>query len=106
MSNQIEEKNQQQETLRILLQQKIIADETRVKIGNENAYLKDKIIKLENEIFVIKKDIQQDELRKQEILFLELNILYAKKCKKNLLNKLYIEGSNDYKKCILVRCWN
>ena len=101
VSNQIEEKNQQQETLRILLQQKIIADETRVKIGNENAYLKDKIIKLENEIFVIKKDIQQDELRKQEILFLELNILYAKKCKKNLLNKLYIEGSNDYKKCIL-----
>ena len=60
---------------RILLQQKIIADETRVKIGNENAYLKDKIIKLENEIFVIKKDIQQDELRKKEILYLELSFV-------------------------------
>ena len=50
---------------------------------------------------VVKKTIQQDEIRKQEILFLELNALYQKKCKKTFYNKLYVEGSKDYKNCIL-----
>jgi rod shape-determining protein MreC len=99
--NKIEETNQQQETLRILLEQKKIADETRVKIEDENISLKNKIGKMETEINEIKKTIQQDELRAKEILFLELNIMYGKKCKKTFYNKLYIEGSKDYRSCIL-----
>ena len=99
--NKIKESNQQQETLRILLEQKVIADETRLKFGKENIYLKDKIILLENEMSAVKKTIQEDKLRKQEILFLELNAIYSRKCKKNIFNKLYVEGSKGYKKCIL-----
>ena len=64
-------------------------------------YLKAKITKLENEMLIIKKTIQQDDIRKQEILFLELNLLYEKKCKKTFYNKLYVKGSEDYKNCIL-----
>tara|TARA_B100000795_G_scaffold264416_1_gene244876 strand:+ start:211 stop:1434 length:1224 start_codon:yes stop_codon:yes gene_type:complete len=101
IENKIEEKNQQQETLRILIEQKKIADETRIKIQNENIYLKNKIIKLENEMNVVKIDIQQKKLKIKEILFSELNILYSKKCKKNFYNKLYVEGSKDYRNCIL-----
>ena len=101
MDDEIEETNQEQEALRILLEQKKIADETRVKIIRENDYLKAKITKLENEMLIIKKTIQQDDIRKQEILFLELNLLYEKKCKKTFYNKLYVKGSEDYKNCIL-----
>ena len=101
IDDEIEETNQEQEALRILLEQKKIADETRVKIIRENDYLKAKITKLENEMLIIKKTIQQDDIRKQEILFLELNLLYEKKCKKTFYNKLYVEGSKDYKNCIL-----
>ena len=101
IDDEIEETNQEQEALRILLEQKKIADETRVKIIRENDYLKAKITKLENEMLIIKKTIQQDDIRKQEILFLELNLLYEKKCKKTFYNKLYVKGSEDYKNCIL-----
>ena len=50
---------------------------------------------------VVKIDIQQKKLKIKEILFSELNILYSKKRKKNFYNKLYVEGSKDYRNCIL-----
>ena len=40
IKDEIEETNQQQETLRILLEQKKIADEIRVKIQKENTFFK------------------------------------------------------------------
>ena len=101
IEDKIDETNQMQETLRILLKQKKIADDTRIKIEEENDILKEKIIKFDTEMSVIKKTIQQDESRKQEILFLELNAIYEKKCKKTFYNKLYVKNSKNYKNCIL-----
>jgi len=101
VDNKIEETNQRQETLRILLEQKKIADETRVKIQDENLYLKKRIINLENEMTAIQKTIQQYKLKEEKILFFELEFIYEKKCKKNFFNKLYLKGSKDYRNCIL-----
>ena len=99
--NEIKEQNQQQEILRILLEQKKIEKEIRFKIEEENVFLKNTINKLRNEISIVKKTIKQDEIRSEEIQFIELNLLYGKKCKKNIFNKLYKEGSDDYRDCVL-----
>ncbi|MDA9084580.1 rod shape-determining protein MreC [Candidatus Pelagibacter sp.] len=101
IEDKIEERNQEQEALRILLEQKKIADETRIKIEEENIKLKENIIKLENKMAVIRKTIQQDETRKKDILFIKLNAIYEKKCKKNFFNNLYVKNSENYKNCIL-----
>ena len=82
-------------------QKKKIADETRIKIEEENIKLKENIIKLENKMAVIRKTIQQDETRKKDILFIKLNAIYEKKCKKNFFNNLYVKNSENYKNCIL-----
>ena len=97
----IKEENQQQEVLRILREQKEIAEEIRIEIEEENSFLKIRINKLQNEISIAKKIIKQDEIRSEEIKFLELNIVYGKKCKKNLFNKLYKEGTKEYSACVL-----
>ena len=101
LDSKIEESNQQREAVRILVEQKKIADEIRIKIEDENRDLKSKVIRLKNEMSSLKETIQKDEVRKEEILFLKLNNKYSRKCKKTLFNKLYVTGSEEYRKCIL-----
>ena len=77
LENEIEDTNQQQETLRILIEQKKIADEIRVKIQKENNFLRNERIRLKiesdflrsesarlkNEILITKKNkIEGDEI--------------------------------------------
>ena len=33
--------------------------------------------------------------------FLELNLLYGRKCKKTFYNKLYKVGTTEYRECVL-----
>jgi len=101
MDEEIAEKNQQQEIFRILLEQKKIADEIRIKIEEENFLLKNKNIKLQNQLSKTKNIILQYKTQEEKINFFESNILYKKKCKKTLFNKLYKEGSDEYVACIL-----
>jgi rod shape-determining protein MreC len=101
IENKIAEINEDKETLKILLEQKKIADEIRIKIEEENTILKNKIITLQNEKIVLEKNIKEDAIRNEDIRFIEFNILYEKKCKKTLLNKLYKKGSEAYRACIL-----
>jgi rod shape-determining protein MreC len=101
IENKITEINKDKETLEILLEQKKIADEIRIKIQEENTILKNKITTLQNEKIVLEKNIKEDEIRNEDIRFIEFNILYEKKCKKTLFNKLYKEGSEAYRACIL-----
>ena len=49
LENEIKNTNQQQETLRILIEQKKIADEIRVKIQKENDFLRNERIRLKKE---------------------------------------------------------
>ena len=101
IENEIEQTNQQQETLRILLEQKQIADEIRIKIQKENDFLRNERVRLKNEILVEKKNNQQNINKKKEIKFLEMNLVYGHKCRKSPFNKLYKVGTAKYRECVL-----
>ena len=101
INNQIKEVNKKNEALRILMEQKKISEEVRVKIEEDNFFLKDKTIKLENEISVLRKKIKEIRLVKEEDKFLNLDRVYWRKCKKTFYNKLYKIGTAEYKKCVL-----
>ncbi|MDB9827237.1 rod shape-determining protein MreC [Candidatus Pelagibacter sp.] len=111
----INDANEQQETLRILLEQKKIADEIRVKIQKENNFLRNERIRLKkesdflrnesvrlkDEILITKKNNKKNKIQDKEIEFLKKNLLYGHKCKKNIINNLYKVGTPEYKKCVL-----
>jgi len=101
IENEIKETNQQQETLRILLEQKRIADEIRIKIQKENNFLRNERVRLKNEILSQKKNNQQNRNQKEEIKFLEMNLVYGQKCRKSIFNKLYKVGTAKYRECVL-----
>jgi len=115
LNEEIKETNQQQETLRILLEQKKIADEIRVKIQKENNFLRNERIglkkesdflrnesdRLKNEILITKKNNQKNKIQDEEIEFLKKNLYYGHKCRKNLVNNLHKVGTPEYRKCVL-----
>ena len=115
LNEKIKETNQQQETLRILIEQKKIADEIRVKIQKENNFLRNERIglkkesdflrnesdRLKNEILITKKNNQKNKIQDEEIEFLKKNLLYGHKCRKNLTNNRYKVGTLEYRKCVL-----
>ena len=102
IEDQIEQSNQREEALRVLLEQKKIAEEIRTEIEGENELLKNRIIKLKNEILIEKDKIKKIEIRNKEIKFLELNLLYGSKCLKRGFNtKLFKVGTEEYRNCVL-----
>ena len=101
LNEEIKETNQQQETLRILIEQKKIADEIRVKIQKENDFLRNERVRLKNKILDQKKINQQNKIQTEEMKFLQMNLYYGHKCKKRALNNLYKVGSAEYRKCVL-----
>ena len=100
IDNKIAEIKKDKETLKVLLEQKKIAEEIRIKIEEENQLLKSKLITLQNQISLAQKVIQEHEVEKKEIKFLELNLLYGSKCKKTFYNKLYEVGTPEYRNCV------
>jgi rod shape-determining protein MreC len=101
MNNRIEMFKKQKETLRILLEQKKISDEIRVKIEEENYNLRSKSTLLENELNRVKTKIKKINLQNEENKFKELEVMYGRKCKKTFYNKLYKIGTPEYENCIL-----
>jgi len=115
LESAIDDTNQQQETLRILIEQKKIADEIRVKIQKENNFLRNERIRLQqesnflgiesarlkNEVLIIKKNNQKNEIQDEEMKFLKMNLYYGHKCRKNFINNGYKVGTVEYRKCIL-----
>ena len=99
-NKKIEEKEQQLETLKILIEQKKIADETRIKISAENTILKNKTIKLEKEIVIKNKIIGENKTNIDQLEFLELNLLFSHMCRKTFYNNLYKVGTQEYRDCI------
>ena len=91
----------EQEALRVLLKQKKIADEIRIKIEEENVSLKNKIFILNDELSSI--NMFQDKYKDQvlELEYVEMKSLYGWKCKKNFFNKLYKVGTPKFRECVL-----
>ena len=48
-----------------------------------------------------KKNNQQNRNQKEEIKFLEMNLVYGQKCRKSIFNKLYKVGTAKYRECVL-----
>ena len=101
IKDEIKETNQQQETVKILLEQKKIADEIRVKIQQENNFLREERVRLKNEILAKKKIIQQDKNQEEEVKFLKMNLYYGHKCRKTRFNSRYKVGTAEYRECVL-----
>ena len=89
------------ENVKILLEQKKIASEIRVKIENENELLKKRIISLNKKLTIANEKIKEQNINEEEMRFLELNLIYGPKCKKNFYNKLYKIGTPAYRACVL-----
>ena len=103
----INSENDQQENLRILLEQKKIADEIRVKIQKENNSLRNESIKLKKESNFLRnenvrlRNDQKNKIQDEEMKFLKMNVYYGHKCRKNLINNGYKVGTAEYRKCVL-----
>ena len=82
INNDIKQTNKQNESLRILLEQKKISEEVRIKIEEENIFLKNKTNKLENELSKIRKELKDTNLNAEENKFFELSRIYKKNVKK------------------------
>ena len=101
LEDEIKETSQQQETLGILLEQKKIADEIRVKIQKENDFLRNERVRLRNEILAEKKSNQQNKTQNEEIKFLEMNLYFGHRCRKTVFKNLYVVGTEKYRECVL-----
>jgi len=115
LENEIKDTSQQQETLRILLEQKKIADEIRIKIQKENDslridrirlkkesnFFKNENVRLKNEVLVDKITNNKNLVQDEEIKFLKMNLYYGHKCRKNFLNNGYKVNTVKYRKCVL-----
>ena len=101
MDAQILEVTKQKENIRILLEEKKIAEEVRKNIEIENSQLKRKIFNLQTKLTKTEEAVEEQKKQKENIEFLELNLLYGHKCRKTVFNKLYKAGTPEYKKCVL-----
>ena len=115
LENEIKDTSQQQETLRILLEQKKIADEIRIKIQKENDslridrirlkkesnFFKNENVRLKNEVLVDKITNNKNLVQDEEIKFLKMNLYYGHKSRKNFINDRYKVGTAEYRKCVL-----
>ena len=101
INDEIKSLKKQKETVRVLLEQKKISDEIRIKIEEENNFLKNRTIKLENDLNQLEKKFKKITLGNEENRFKEFDILYGRKCKKTFYNKLYKVGTTEYKNCVL-----
>ncbi|MDC0618193.1 rod shape-determining protein MreC [Candidatus Pelagibacter sp.] len=101
MDAQILEATKQKENIRILLEEKKIAEEVRKNIEIENSQLKRKIFNLQTKLTKTEEAVEEQKKQTENIEFLELNLLYGHKCRKTVFNKLYKAGTPEYKKCVL-----
>ena len=92
----------------LLKEQKKISNEIRVKLEEDKILLNKELKKIKKELSKLKKNVQNQIIEDEktlidinELKFLKLNFLYAKKCTKTFYNKLYKVDSAKYKKCIL-----
>ena len=101
MDAQILEATKQKENIRILLEEKKIAEEVRKNIEIENSQLKRKIFNLQTKLTKTEEAVEEQKKQKENIEFLELNQLYGHKCRKTMFNKLHKVGTPEYKNCVL-----
>ena len=94
--------------LDILNEELKILSETNEKFLIENQSLKSEINNSNNEILDLQKKIDlkdkqiaQNNINKEELNFLRLNLIYSSRCQKSAFKKGFKVGTDEYKNCIL-----
>ncbi len=101
-NSQITEMNNQAQKIKVLKQQKIINDEVQRKLQSENSMLKNNFTEVQNLLKRSEDKIKKEQIKSENIEFLELNLLHGHKCKKSLFkNHLFKIGTDGYKNCVL-----
>jgi rod shape-determining protein MreC len=110
IDDQITEIKSQSKRLNILLNEKKVTEEIKIKIEKENIELKIELINLKNELtetnrLLIEKEglIVKNKVDDEEIKFLKLNLVHGSKCQKKFINNLYKVGTTAYRNCVLRR---
>ena len=94
--------NSQKENIKVLQQQKIINDEVRLKFELENIKLKENLINTQKKLEEQNKKIIEGQNKSKNLEFLELNLLYGHKCRKNFFKpKLFMVNTAEYRNCVL-----
>ena len=94
--------NSQKESIKVLQQQKIINDEVRLKFELENIKLKENLINTQKKLEEQNKKIIEGQNKSKNLEFLELNLLYGHKCRKNFFKpKLFMINTAEYRNCVL-----
>ena len=55
---------------------------------------------MQNKIKIQKNVIYKNDIFKNELVFLKLNLIYSSKCQKTVFKKGYKVGTQEYKDCI------
>ena len=101
-NSQITEMNNQAQKIKVLKQQKIINDEVQRKLQSENSMLKNNFTEVQNLLKRSEDKIKKEQIKSENLEFLELNLLHGHKCKKSLFkNHLFKIGTDGYKNCVL-----
>jgi len=99
--SKIAEINKQGENIKVLQKQNIITQQIRDKFEEENTELKKRIIIIKKKIKAQQIKIKGDKGAIKNIEFLELNLLYGPKCRKNIFRPhLYKINTSEYRACI------
>jgi len=100
-NDQIIELNNQLGDIKTLQQQKIVSNEVRIKLELENKQLKIDLINTQKKLTEQNAKIENNKDKKKNIKFLELNLIYGHKCRKNFFNpNLYKINTDEYRTCV------
>ena len=100
-NDQIIELNNQLGDIKTLQQQKIVSNEVRIKLELENKQLKIDLINTQKKLTEQNTKIENNKNKKDNIKFLELNLIYGHKCRRNFFNpNLYKINTDEYRTCV------
>ena len=100
-NDQIIELNNQLGDIKALQQQKIVSNEVRIKLELENKQLKIDLINTQKKLTEQNTKIENNKNKKENIKFLELNLIYGHKCRRNFFNpNLYKINTVEYRTCV------
>ena len=100
-NDQIIELNNQLGDIKALQQQKIVSNEVRSKLELENKQLKIDLINTQKKLTEQNTKIENNKNKKDNIKFLELNLIYGHKCRRNFFNpNLYKINTDEYRTCV------
>ena len=100
-NSQINQLNNQKEDIKILIQQRNINNEIKIKLQSENISLKNNLINTQKELRESNKKIKEEQDKQENLEFLELNLLHGHKCRKTMFkSKLFKIGTDKYRDCV------